>query len=51
MLVKIVVDSALNIPGPLLQELGITVIPVCVAIDNQTYREGKIGRASCRERV
>lgn len=40
MLVKIVVDSALNIPGPLLQELGITVIPVCVAIDNQTYREG-----------
>lgn len=40
MLVKIVVDSALNIPETLLHELGITVIPVCVAIDNHTYREG-----------
>ena len=40
MLVKIVVDSALNIPEALLQELGITVIPVCVAIDDRTYREG-----------
>ncbi|KAF0194334.1 MAG: DegV family protein [Bacillota bacterium] len=40
MLVKIVVDSALNIPEALLHELGITVIPVCVAIDNRTYREG-----------
>lgn len=40
MLVKIVVDSALNIPEALLHELGITVIPVCVVIDDRTYREG-----------
>ena len=40
MSVKIVVDSSLNIPAALLQELGITVIPVSVAIDNRTFREG-----------
>lgn len=40
MTVKIVVDSALNIPDDLLSQLDITVVPVSLIIDDKTYREG-----------
>jgi len=38
--VKVVVDSALNIPQELLLEFGISVVPVSITIDGKTYREG-----------
>ena len=38
--VKVVVDSALNIPQDLVLELGISVVPVSITIDGRTYREG-----------
>jgi len=40
MTVKVVVDSALNIPHELAQRLDISVVPVSVTIDGKTYREG-----------
>jgi len=38
--VKIVVDSALNIPQEILANLDISVVPVNIVIDGRTYREG-----------
>jgi len=38
--VKIVVDSALNIPQDILMNLDISVVPVNIIVDGQTYREG-----------
>lgn len=40
MTVKVVVDSALNVPQDIVLELGISVVPVSVTIDGKTYREG-----------
>lgn len=40
MLVKIVTDSVADIPPQIVQELGITVIPVLVRFGEETYRDG-----------
>lgn len=37
---KIVVDSSSDIPKELAAKLGITIVPMPVTIDGQTYREG-----------
>jgi DegV family protein with EDD domain len=38
--VKIVTDSVADIPAQIVQELGITVIPVLVRFGEETYRDG-----------
>ncbi|MBT9157535.1 MAG: DegV domain-containing protein [Firmicutes bacterium] len=38
--VKVVVDSALNIPQDIVTLLDIAVVPVNIVIDGETYREG-----------
>jgi len=38
--VKIVTDSTADLPPHLVQELGITVVPVYVRFGNKTYRDG-----------
>ena len=39
MTVKIVTDSSADLPEPLIQELGITVVPLYVRFDEEVYRD------------
>jgi DegV family protein with EDD domain len=40
MAVRVVTDSACDIPLELVKELGITVVPVYVVFGQRTYRDG-----------
>ena len=40
MVVKIVTDSTSDIPEGIARELGISVVPVCVCLGDQEYRDG-----------
>ena len=40
MMVKIVTDSAADLPLDLAQELGITIVPVYVRFGDKVYRDG-----------
>ena len=51
-MIRILTDSACDILPAEAQQLGVTVIPLNVTLEDGTVlRDGKIGRASCRERV
>ena len=38
--VKVVTDSTADLPGDVVQELGITVIPLLIHIDDETFEDG-----------
>ena len=38
--VKVVTDSTLDLPPQVVQELGITVVPVYVRFGEEVYRDG-----------
>ena len=40
MTVKVVTDSTADLPDDVVQELGITVVPLLVHIDNETFEDG-----------
>ena len=40
MSVRIVTDSSSDIPKPIADELGITIIPLTIAFGEQSYRDG-----------
>ena len=40
MAVKIVTDFTADLPGQIVREMGITVVPQCVRFGDKTYRDG-----------
>ncbi|TFH35739.1 MAG: DegV family protein [Dehalococcoidia bacterium] len=40
MIVKVVTDSTADLPGDVVRELGITVIPLLIHIDDETFEDG-----------